>query len=443
MRFLGTFLSNPLDVPEGAVRYVANQLPIINMADLSKYTARRTTRHEHAREIKQFYGYRVFDDPAMHFQLLRWLYTRVWLSDESPSMLFDLATAWLVERKTLLPGATTLARCIARIRDRAHRRLWRTLAQLPNPQQRERLLNLLVIPEGESQTPLDRLRRSPSRVSSVALLRTLEHMDEVRALDIAGVDLSHVPFNRIKALARYATSSWAATINRLQRDRKIATLLAFAHGLEAKIQDDILDLLDRFFAEKFATAKRYGQKERLRTLARFDAAVFQLRNACLYLLDESLPDQAVREAVFARIDPEALREALVVVNEKARSKPPHYFNHLTRSYGSVRRFLTKLLQSIHFQGSRASKPIQDAWQFLYQMDHAAAPPDLQAAPREVIQAAWRSLVIDPSQKINRRYYTFCVLHHLMEALRRRDMFVSPSNRWHDLRRKLLQGKQWE
>jgi len=72
----------------------------------------------------------------------------------------------------------------------------------------------------------------------------------------------------------------------------------------------------------------------------------------------------VREAVFARIDPEALREALVVVNEKARSKPPHYFNHLTLCYGSVRRFLTKLLQSIHFQGSRASKPIQDACQFL-------------------------------------------------------------------------------
>jgi len=75
------------------VRYVANQLSIIYMADLSKYTARRTTRHEHAREIKQFYGYRDFDDQAMHFQLLRCLYTRVWLSDEGPSMLFDLATA--------------------------------------------------------------------------------------------------------------------------------------------------------------------------------------------------------------------------------------------------------------------------------------------------------------------------------------------------------------
>ena len=443
VRFLGTFLSNPLNVPEGAVRYVARQLPITDWSILPKYTVRHTTRHEHAREIKQFYGYRDFNDPAMHFQLLRWLYTRIWLSDESPSMLFDLATTWLIERKILLPGATTLARCIARVRERAQRRLWRTLAQQPSPEQYERLLNLLVIPEGENQTPLDRLRRSPSRVSSVELLRTLGYLDEVRALDLANVELSHVPVNRIKALVRYAAASWAASIDRLQRDRKIATLLAFAHGLEAKIQDDVLDVLDRFLADKFATAMRAGQRERLKTLEQFDAAAFRLRDACLYLLDESLPDQNVRAVVFAQIGPEVLREALEVVDQQARSKPPHYFNQLTRSYGSVRRFLPKLLASIHVQGPHMSKPVLDAWQFLYQLDHAAAPPDFQTAPREVIQAAWRPLVIDSKRKINQRYYTFCVLHQLMEALRRRDIFVSPSNRWHDPRRKLLQEKQWE
>ncbi len=43
-------------------------------------------------------------------------------------MLFDLATAWPVEHKILLPGASVLARVVAGVRDRASARLWRRLS---------------------------------------------------------------------------------------------------------------------------------------------------------------------------------------------------------------------------------------------------------------------------------------------------------------------------
>jgi len=130
VRFLGTFLTNPTDVPTIVVRHLAQQLAIADISVLARYREREATPYAHAREIQQFYGYRDFTDPPEYFHLIRWLYTRTWLSDERPSVLFDLTTARLIERKMLLPGVSVLARLIARVRDRVATRLWRVIGRL-------------------------------------------------------------------------------------------------------------------------------------------------------------------------------------------------------------------------------------------------------------------------------------------------------------------------
>jgi hypothetical protein len=87
------------------------QLGIRDVACLADYAARPTTAWDHAAEIRRIYIYRDFTDPAESFRLLRWLYTRAWLSSEQASVLFDLATARLVERRqVLLPGVSILER---------------------------------------------------------------------------------------------------------------------------------------------------------------------------------------------------------------------------------------------------------------------------------------------------------------------------------------------
>ena len=74
-------------------------------------------RWDHAAEIRRHYGYREFHQGAEPAALARWLANRAWVCAERPSVLFDLATARLVERKILLPGVTVLARLVAQVRD--------------------------------------------------------------------------------------------------------------------------------------------------------------------------------------------------------------------------------------------------------------------------------------------------------------------------------------
>jgi DNA-binding CsgD family transcriptional regulator len=63
VRFLGTFLPDSLEVPWPVVDYLAAQLGIEDPSVVKRYTERLPTQHEHAREIRDLYGFRDFSDP--------------------------------------------------------------------------------------------------------------------------------------------------------------------------------------------------------------------------------------------------------------------------------------------------------------------------------------------------------------------------------------------
>src|SRR5712691_11312374 len=241
VRFLGTFLVDPRDVPPAAVVYLAGQLDIADHTSLERYLDRPATHREHTADIRRRYGYRDFGEQPEHFRLVRWLHARAWLSSERPSVLFDLATARLVEHKVLLPSVTTLERLVASIRDRAIERLWQRLAAAPNADQRAKLDQLLVVPAGERVSPLERLRRGPTRTTAPALVEALRRLAEVRALGVRDLDLSSIPAGHIRTLARYAATTWASVIAHVRDARGAASRVVFGRVCEGTPQDEALD----------------------------------------------------------------------------------------------------------------------------------------------------------------------------------------------------------
>jgi len=276
VRFLGTFLINPIDVPQGVVNYLASQLEIKDISCLPQYLLRSNTHWEHTLIIKKHYGYCDFSEQPGHWRLVRWLYQRTWIGGESPFMMFDLTTARLVEQKILLPGVTVLSRLISAVRERVVHRTWRTLSKLPSAKQIENLEALIVVEEKVRATPLEQLRKSPTRKSAPSLVNALNRLVTIRALGINRLDVGKIPPIRFKALSKTAFTLRAQAIARMSTERRIATLVAWAYVMEAIAIDDALDVLNLLVKDILAKSQTDGKKNRLRTIKDLDAAALQL-----------------------------------------------------------------------------------------------------------------------------------------------------------------------
>jgi len=442
-RFLGTFLPDPTDVPEIVVAHVAAQLGIADPGMFKGYAQRRSTQWEHAEQIRAAYGYRDFSDPAVQAELTGWLTARARTTADRPSVLFDRATARLVEDKVLLPGPSLLERLITTVRDQATQQLHTDLAALPGEEQRHHLNGLLNVEETTRTSRLERLRRGPTSVTAAGLLGALDRLSEVHQLGVGELDLSAVPPGRVATLARHAQAARTQARSRMAEPRRTATLLAVARQLETDATDDMLDLLDRLLAGLLARTQRVEQRERLRGLPALDVAARQLRDAVTVLLDP--PGGGLLE-VWSVLDErgisrDQLAAAVHAVGELSR-EPESWAEQLLFRYSHVRRFLPALLDGLHLDSTAGGQPVLTALDALRSME-GRRRVHTEEVPLELATGVWRRLVTGADGLLDRRAYTFCVLERLREALRRRDVHAPASSRWADPRARLLAGHAWD
>lgn len=103
VRYFGTFLKDPLSVPDLVIHTLAQQFGIEVWNSLLAYRSGEH-RWQHAAEIRTCYGYVEITEHIIGFRLTRWLYSLCWTGNDRPSVLFGRAITWLVTHKVLLPG---------------------------------------------------------------------------------------------------------------------------------------------------------------------------------------------------------------------------------------------------------------------------------------------------------------------------------------------------
>ncbi len=95
----------------------------------------------------------------------------------APGRAVDLAVAWLLEHKVLLPGPTVLERLVVLVHDQAASRLLSSLASAPMPAARRALEGLLVVPPGARRSGFDRHVTKANGPPDGAVLRPVLYSD--------------------------------------------------------------------------------------------------------------------------------------------------------------------------------------------------------------------------------------------------------------------------
>lgn len=441
VRFLGTFLSNPIDIPNIVIDYVSAQLNI-SPETLAKYKDSRISKN-HVNEICKKYNYNKFNSQPNHWRLIRWLYNRAVLGNEKPIVLFDLATNRCVDNKILLPGVTTLERFVAQIYERSNDRLWKKLASLPNSIEEKNLLEILNLDLISRKTSLDMLRHQSLVASPNGLIKALKRLEQIRSLTNNNWDISTVANCKIQRIAKYVSVVRSQIISRMPHEKKLSHLIAFAIHFTKKSQDDVISLLDKYLSELFKKTSNKGKKKRLQKGKDLSSSMKKLLLALEVLLDNTTPDINIRETIFKTTSEKELNKIFNKLTHLADSLESNIsFHELFNHYSSIRKFLPMLFVAIEFKAMSSSQYIIDSWEFLKQEEKRKQKKFYKNAPCTGISDEWKRVVVCDESKVFACGYTFWVLYKLHKAIKNREIYLVDSEQFGNPESQLLQNKTW-
>jgi hypothetical protein len=200
VRLTGRFPLHFETLPTSLLDHVCKQLKMTGRLFLD-YPNRPATLHEHKERINTYLGLRYFVPEEHPTSVLDFIREQV-RAGIPPDELTEQAEEHLRARHFVLPGVTVLQKLVSAALTQAEAELYELLGARLTAAQQQAILALLMIPADQSITPFQQLQQTATRPSPEALARELDHLEQVRALFPATLDLRDMPAALIERWAR-------------------------------------------------------------------------------------------------------------------------------------------------------------------------------------------------------------------------------------------------
>ncbi|MBV8556918.1 MAG: Tn3 family transposase, partial [Planctomycetaceae bacterium] len=439
LRFLGFCPDDLGTAPEAVVAFVARQLDVAP-GELTRYGRRGQTRTEHLRQIRRYLGFRKATAGDLA-RLETWLVDRA-LEHDRPTLLLRLACEHLLGLRVERPGVTHLERLIAAARQRAQQETYRRLAPVLTGDCKARLDGLLTIDAATGRSGLAWLQQSVASSTPPMVLVTLEKRALCRRWGVDRWDVSSLSPNRLQFLAQIARRSTNQALQRMPERRRYPILVAFLYQTLIDLTDEALDLFDRCLADAYHRARRDLEDFRLSVAASTNEKVRLFREIGLVVLDPEVRDADLRRAIYRRIPPAELRDAVAESDRIIRPPDDHYFDFLETRYTYLRQFTPEFIDALAFRSTGNLSLLRAVDQLRrLNAEHRRILPDETSL--DFVPTRWRPYVNDnPDPTGRRHYFELCVLWELRGALRAGDVWLEGSRRYADPETYLVPREDW-
>ena len=351
-----------------------------------------------------------------------------------------------------------LARTARALVNRGYHR--RVTASLP-PEVRERLLALLVVPQGATRSGWDQAKADPPRPSPQRMREHLAHLAWLRGQAAADEAFAGVPDRKLRQFAAEARSIGAADLGRMVESKRLTLMAALLRRQVAQALDDAAEMFVRLTTRMHNRAKEALEAHRARHAAETDALVALLRETVLACQDQEAERDARLTAVEGLLLPDA--DAILAKCEAhAAFAGNNYLPLLARFYGSQRAAFLRFLEHAAPVSTSQDRATEEAIAFML-AHRAHRRPKLrvtceqrvagQAVLRPLLDLSWvgekwwplltgRTAREPAPAEVDRRHFEICLFTQVVNELKSGDLCIPGSEEYGDYRDQLVSWEEY-
>lgn len=430
-------------LPAALLTHVCQQLKMAGRLFLD-YPQRPGTLHAHKERIKAYLGLRYFL-PEEHPTLVLDFVREQVRAGIPPDDLTECTEEHLRTLHFVLPGVTVLQKLVSAALTQAEAELYALLGARLTEGQKQAILALLMIPADQTITPFQQLQQTATRPSPEALTRELDHLEQVRALLPATLDLSDLPDALVERWARITSGLPTRNLQRYAPEKSLALLLCWLWRLRTQLIDTALTVGNELIAGVLRRAQHSYERTRQEQQKRIAQTLQTCGQVVTLLLDENIADTELRTALWHRFPRERLVALQNDCQELATPSTQLYVEEVRKRYSYVRQFAPRLLDAFTLQASVSNEPLLQAVEYLRARNQNHQRGLDENVPLAFVPPKWKPLVSPggaTKDQVDRALWEICLLSELSHALKSGNVHVPHSRAFQPVETYLIERTQW-